>query len=420
MERRKTYRFRRRMALLAENADMAFRAIRSNRLRSFLTIAIIALGITSLVGILTAVDSMDAALRDAYGRMGAGVITVRSQYTVPSGKGRICNPVEISRVQAERFVEHYRSPAVVSIFSTVADNVRAVAGSRRTNPTVSVIAVDRNYLRYSMLEVEDGRDFTQEDIDAGRFYCIVGSNVAVALFGQDSPVGQALHISGRTYMVVGVAVEVGNTASGGMDDCILVPYTNAVANLVSSRPDFVIGILPEAGTAAGEAASDAEMTFRAVRRLAPSDESDFRVNRSEAVMAELDDTMGTLTAAAMVIGLITLTGAAVGLMNIMLVSVRERTKEIGTRKAMGASSRRIKAQFLMESVLIGELGGMVGTVFGLLAGNVVAAFMHSSFVIPWLWIVMALAICMGVGIFSGYIPATRAAAMDPIECLRYE
>lgn len=416
-----TPRRNRRLTLAAENIAMAFRAIRSNKLRSSLTIAIIALGITSLVGILTAVSSMDATLRNAYSRMGAGIINIRSLYSMPAGMHRIRNQREISRAQAERFTDYYSTPATVSIFTTVLSGTRAEAGQRRTNPTTDVIATDGNYLRYNMLELSSGRGISSADVEGGRFYCILGDNVARTLFeAQDDPVGQTVHISGRSYIVIGVTAPVGNNAGGSMDDNILVPYTNALANLASSTPDFTIGILPEPSVSSETAATEAEMTFRAVRRLAPFDDADFRITRSEAVIEELNSTMRTLTIAAIVIGLVTLTGATVGLMNIMLVSVRERTREIGTRKALGAASKRIRAQFLMESVIIGQTGGLIGIAAGILIGNIIAAVMQASFIIPWLWMLLAIALCMAVGILSGYLPAKRAAALDPIECLRYE
>ena len=416
-----TPRRNRSLTLAAENIDMALRAVRSNRLRSSLTIAIIALGITSLVGILTAVDSMDATLKDAYSRMGAGIINIRSLYSMPADMRRIRNSREISRAQAERFTDYYSTPATVSIFTTVLSGTRAEAGQRRTNPTTDVIATDGNYLKYNMLELSSGRGISSADVEGGRFYCILGDNVASTLFeAQDDPVGQTVHISGRSYIVIGVTAPVGNNAGGSMDGSILVPYTNAMANLATSTPDFTIGILPDPSVSPETAATEAEMTFRAVRRLAPFDDADFRITRSEAVIEELNSTMRTLTIAAIVIGLVTLTGAAVGLMNIMLVSVRERTREIGTRKALGAASKRIKAQFLMESVIIGQTGGLIGIVAGILIGNIIAAVMQASFIIPWLWMLLAIALCMAVGILSGYIPAKRAAALDPIECLRYE
>ena len=416
-----TPRRNRRLTLAAENIAMAFRAIRSNKLRSSLTIAIIALGITSLVGILTAVDSMDATLKDAYSRMGAGIINIRSLYSMPADMRRIRNSREISRAQAERFTDYYRAPATVTIFTTVLSGTRAEAGQKRTNPTTDVIATDGNYMKYNMLELSSGRSLSAADVEGGRFYCVIGDNVARTLFeAQEDPVGQTVHISGRSYIIIGVAAPVGNNAGGSMDGSILVPYTNALANLATSTPDFTIGILPDPSVSPEAAATEAEMTFRAVRRLAPFDDADFRITRSEAVIEELNSTMRTLTIAAIVIGLVTLTGAAVGLMNIMLVSVRERTREIGTRKALGAASKRIKAQFLMESVIIGQTGGLIGIAAGILIGNIIAAVMQASFVIPWLWMLLAIALCMAVGILSGYIPAKRAAALDPIECLRYE
>lgn len=416
-----TPRRNRRLTLAAENIDMALRAVRSNRLRSSLTIAIIALGITSLVGILTAVDSMDATLKDAYSRMGAGIINIRSLYSMPADMRRIRNSREISRAQAERFTDYFRAPATVTIFTTVLSGTRAEAGQKRTNPTTDVIATDGNYMKYNMLELSSGRSLSAADVEGGRFYCVIGDNVARTLFeAQEDPVGQTVHISGRSYIIIGVAAPVGNNAGGSMDGSILVPYTNALANLATSTPDFTIGILPDPSVSPETAATEAEMTFRAVRRLAPFDDADFRITRSEAVIEELNSTMRTLTIAAIVIGLVTLTGAAVGLMNIMLVSVRERTREIGTRKALGAASKRIKAQFLMESVIIGQTGGLIGIAAGILIGNIIAAVMQASFVIPWLWMLLAIALCMAVGILSGYIPAKRAAALDPIECLRYE
>ena len=425
MKRRTSARPRRNRSLTmaAENIDMALRAVKANRLRSSLTIAIIALGlgITSLVGILTAVSSMDATLKEAYSRMGAGIINIRSLYSMPSDMRRIRNSREISRAQAERFADYYRTPAAVTLFTTVLSGTRAEAGQRRTNPTVDVIATDAGYMKFNMLDISSGRSLSAADVEGGRFYCVIGDNVARTIFDeQRDPVGQTVHISGHSYIIIGVAAPVGNNAGGSMDDNILVPYTNALANLASSSPDFTIGILPDPSVSPETAATEAEMTFRAVRRLAPFDDADFRITRSEAVIEELDSTMRTLTIAAIVIGLVTLTGAAVGLMNIMLVSVRERTREIGTRKALGASSKRIKSQFLMESVIIGQTGGLIGIVAGIIIGNIIAAVMQASFIIPWLWMLLAIALCMAVGILSGYIPAKRAAALDPIECLRYE
>ncbi len=407
-----------------ENVIMAFAAIKSNRLRSALTISIIALGITSIVGILTAVDSIGASLDDAYSRMGAGIVNITSEYHRPGDRGRIRNPKEISKAQAERFIQYFPADqAIVTMFSMAASDIAVEAGGRKTTPNMHVMATDAGYLAYQDIRLAQGRNFTEDDIRSGAAYAILGSNVAASLFGAGSTqeaIGSPISIKGVRYIVIGVAQSVGSAGSSSMDSRVLVPYTQALASLTDRSPDFSIGILPFEGTDHDAITAEATQAFRAVRRLAPYDDNDFEISQSDAVMAQLDETMGTLTLAAAIIGLITLVGAAVGLMNIMLVSVKERTREIGTRKALGASSKRIRNQFLLEAIIIGELGGAAGIVAGILIGNTVSAIMDNPFIIPWTWIGASILLCMAVGITSGYLPASRAAALDPIECLRYE
>ena len=399
---------------------MAVRAVKSNRLRSWLTITIIALGITSLVGILTAVDAIRSSIIDTYSRMGTAAIIINSRYSYPSDMKRHRNPLYLSKVQAERFKEYYDVDATVSMYAVILSNARAESGAKRTNPTVTVVGCDDNMLATDNLSLAEGRNFKDADIRSGKSFCIIGSGVSSALYGDGPASGKPVFIKGRRYTVVGVAEKVGNMAGGSMDDRILVPYTNALADLCESAPDFTIKILPDAAVPEEFAASEARKNFRAARRLSPWDEDDFNIVRMEAEIRSQNESIYSITVMAMVIGLITLTGAAVGLMNIMLVSVKERTREIGTLKALGASSSGIRQQFLLESVLIGETGGIIGIVAGIVAGNITAAIMDAGFTIPWHWMAAAFVLCLAVGILSGYLPAKRAAALDPIECLRYE
>lgn len=403
-----------------ESIAMAIRAVKSNKLRSWLTVTIIALGITALVGILTAVDAIRSSVDETYSKLGATTITIHSKYTFPSDGKRIRNPLAVSRSQAELFKKYYGVNAVVSINADILSNIRAEAGTKRTNPIVTVIGCDENMLKFSRLKIAEGRDFSKDDISGGRSFCIIGSGVASSLFPDGRGVGNSVFVKGRRYTVVGIVEKTGNMAGGSIDDKILVPYTDALANLCESAPHFSIGILPATEADEAYAAEEARKTFRAVRRLSPYDGDDFEILRMEAEMERHNESMYAVTVLAIIIGLITLTGAAVGLMNIMLVSVKERTREIGTMKAIGASSDSIKKQFLLESVIIGETGGMIGIVAGIIAGNVTAAVMDANFTIPWLWMAAAFVLCIAVGILSGYLPAKRAAAMDPIECLRYE
>ncbi|HIZ86733.1 MAG TPA: ABC transporter permease [Candidatus Coprenecus pullistercoris] len=405
---------------IAEQADTAWRSVRTNRLRTSLTIAVIALGITSLVGILTAVDAMNATLEDAYGRLGAGSLSLRSSETIAADRVRRRGPKEITMRQAELFSRYLGTPASVTLYASVAEHARVEADAAVTLPTVRVLAVDESYMDFHRIGVEEGRALLGEDVASGRPCCVIGRNVAVDLFGNHSPAGCRVKVCGAFYTVAGVAEKTGSTADGGMDDAVLVPYTCPPAVMTDGVPDFTIGVLPDAGIDRETAMNEVRNVMRAVRRLSPADEDDFLIVRNETVMQELDSVMGTLTAAAVVIGLITIAGAAVSLMNIMLVSVKERTVEIGTRKALGASASAIRTQFLVEAVLICEAGGVAGILTGLAAGNITAAVMEAVFVIPWGWMLSAVLLCMAVGLLSGYLPASRASALDAVICLRHE
>lgn len=420
MKRRKMWRGKEQAAILAENAETALRSVKSNRLRALLTVSVIAVGITSLVGILTAVDSMEASLREAYGRMGAGMITLRSMHYVPKDRGRVRNSREISVAQARLFAERYHVPSLVTLYAVLAENVKVAACGKETAPVVAIVAADEEYVKFNMLEIGRGRNISAAEADGGRQCCLLGYNVWKSLFVTEDPAGHRVRIAGRDYEVVGVLSPAGSTGGERSDDFVLLPYACNAEGLAVSAADFRIGVQPAPEVDVSFAVSEAERVLRAVRRLSPADSSDFRITRSEAVAEELDSVIGTLTLAALAIGLVTITGAAVGLMNIMLVSVRERTREIGLRKALGASSGRIRRQFLLESVMICEAGGLAGVLAGIAAGNVVAAVMETVFTVPWIWIAAAFALCLTVGVMSGYLPAKRAAALDPVECLRHE
>lgn len=220
--------------------------------------------------------------------------------------------------------------------------------------------------------------------------------------------------------IIGVLESAGASFGGSADSQVLVPVTAARSYFIGENTSFTIGIVPGEFGRDASLQGKAEQLMRSVRRLSPIDETDFRISSSEAMLAELSDVMGVITAVSAVIGLITLLGAAVGLMNIMLVSVKERTREIGTRKALGASAKTIKEQFLIESVAISQIGCVLGIVMGVIVGNLVAVVMGASFIVPWIWMAAAIAVCVVVGVASGYLPAVRASRLDPIESLRYE
>lgn len=408
--------------LLRENLSVSLTAVKTNKLRSILTIMMIAVGIMALVGILTAIDAIKGSVTDSFNRMGASTITIRSQSLVGQSsevRRRIRNKPAITYQQAMAFAESYSVPSRIAVYATAAGMMEVSYGSEKTNPDITIIGANPDYFPVNALELSEGRLFSTFEMSSSGFVTVIGYGL-MSLFGEQDPIGEFLNVDGRRYQVIGVLRSKGAAFGGGADKQIFIPLGNARSVYGGDDMNFQIKIQPLEGQNSQDAYEEAEILFRTVRRLSPTDETDFRVDRSEDMLERSMETMRIVTIVAVIIGLITLLGAAVGLMNIMLVSVNERTREIGTRKAMGATSRIIKQQFLFEAIVIGQLGGAGGIVLGILAGNLTSLGMKMPFVIPWLWMLLGVGVCLVVSILSGYIPAVRASKLDPIEALRYE
>lgn len=409
--------------LVRENLSVAIKSIRSNGLRSILTILIIAVGITSLVGILTATDALKREVFISFEKFGTTSFSVVRKYFSTEGgaRARIRNNTVITYSQALAFKKNFGEEQLVSIYAGVASNVAVKYEGKSTNPTARVTAADENYLRYTNTSISHGRGISSNDIYLAAQVCVVGSGIVRTLFqGEGDALGKVISVQGYRYEIVGVTELQGSSFGGSADANVIIPVSTARYGLVGENTSFSIGVVPLEFELGKDYKAEAEQVMRGVRRLAPIDETDFRISSSESMMQDLTEVMGVITIVSACIGLITLLGAAVGLMNIMLVSVKERTREIGTRKALGASAKTIKEQFLFESVVISQIGCVLGVFMGVVTGNLVAMAMSASFIIPWLWILAAIAVCLVVGIASGYIPAVRASKLDPIEALRYE
>lgn len=412
-----------KVSIFRENLRISMKAIKSNRVRAVLTMCIIAFGIMALVGILTAIDAIKSSLTSQFTMMGANSFTITSRgmnIQIGSSRHRARNYSRISYREALEFKNRFTEAAWVSISFNATGLSTVKYGSEETNPNVSLTGVDENYLSVSGYEIEAGRGFTEDDIILNRRAVLLGADIVRLIFpGNLDPLGKEVTVAGLKLQVVGILKSKGASAMSGDNVCFM-PVS--AARQYFSRPNmtFSITVMPVNPVNLDMMASEAEGLFRVVRNLSPLDESDFNISKSDTILNLLLENIRYVTLAATLIGIVTLFGAAVGLMNIMLVSVTERTREIGVRKAIGAKPATIKYQFLFESIMIGQLGGFFGIVLGIMIGNLVSSLLSSSFIIPWLWVFTGIVVCFIVGVVSGYAPAVKAANIDPIEALRYE
>ncbi|WP_026464182.1 ABC transporter permease [Adhaeribacter aquaticus] len=411
--------------ILVENIKEGLRSIQSNLLRTILTALIVSIGIMSLVGILTAVESIKYSINQTFSSFGANSFDIAAKghgnrYRRGGRAEKIHPP--ITYLQARKYKDLTGEHMRVSVSANIGGAAVIKYANVKTNPNINITAGDENYLINANYNVVVGRPFSALEHKTGASVAILGHEVAEKLFANLNPIYKNIYFLGKRYKVVGKLEKSGsNMRGGGADRMVLIPLEtgNQLPRYEALTYDIKTTILNNNNI--NYAMAEATGTMRKVRQDKLGKPESFEIKRSDSMLKSLNDISGYLKIGGTLVGFITLLGASIGLMNIMMVSVTERTREIGVRKALGATKKQIRQQFIIEAIVVCILGGVVGVVLGVIMGNGIARLIgQGAFFIPWFWIFIGLVVCIAVGLISGFYPAYKASKLDPIESLRYE
>lgn len=423
-----------------DSLALSWKNVKGNKLRTAITIVIMALGIFALILIITAIKAASMGLTNSFSTMGANSFGIRykdRKINFGGGGGRSKTTrtrigakekksntgIPISYDDAREFKARYHFPGTkVGIALRGANNIVVNTAKSKTNPDVNVTGGDENYLELNGYKIAYGRNFTPAEVNAGRNVCVIGSGVAQKLFPQNNAraIDAVINVDHIPYRVIAVLEEKNSSAFFNTSRVVITTVNNIRRQYATSSSSYAIAVMVNDLKMMDVAVGEAIATFRPVRKLAVTDDENFFIDKSDSIAQSLLTNLGFLEKGTIGIAFITLIGAAIGLMNIMLVAVNERTKEIGLAKALGSTQKAIRSQFLFESVIISLLGAVAGIISGILMGNVVALILKTGFVIPWMWVGIAVIVCSIVGLLAGLIPAIKAGRLDPIVALRYE
>jgi len=406
---------------LKETFSQAYDSLRANKLRSSLTLLALVVGVFSVIVSTTAVAVLDNFFQNTMSIMGGDVINISRTPSVQIGDGdrrSLRNRQRITFDTAEELQERLKLARGISPDETF-DYTKVIYGDEETEPTVRIIGSNEYYLDNNAYELRDGRNLNSEDIEYSRPFAILGHDIQEDLFQTEYPLGKNIRVAGQQYRVIGLLDEKGSIFGQSLDNIVFIPYTTAL-NIYGGNRNIDIQAKAPAMEYLDAAMDEITGVMRVIRKVAPGMENDFEIETNDSLAGTFDQFTFILYAVGFIIGGITLFGAGIGVMNIMLVSVTERTREIGIRKAVGATRKAIVSQFLMEAIFICQLGGLIGIALGILAGNGMALWIETEPVIPIWAVTMGFFGMLLIGLVFGVYPAFKAAQLDPIESLRYE
>ena len=403
---------------------LAISALSANKLRSGLTMLGITIGVFSVISVMTATGALQGAVETGISFLGSNIFQFDKTPALgqggPQARAKYANRRDITYAQAMRYVHLMEGTSSVISLKVFDEGRRIIYGRLRTNPNIRVCGTNQYFIVSNNYKIAEGRNFNDADVALARNVVIIGRDIRTRVFPVEDSLGKTIKVGGKNFVVIGTLAQKGSAFGGTEDNMALVPITRYFEEF---------GHVNRTVNIATQAASQETYTrtfnialgaMRMARALPPGAEDDFEIFSNDSLVAAFASVADAIRAGAFVISSIALMAAGVGIMNIMLVSVTERTKEIGVRKSIGAKKADILRQFLVEAVFLSELGGLVGILLGVLGGDALAAMLKADVFFPWGWAIAGLVVCSAIGIGFGLYPAWRAASLDPIEALRFE
>jgi putative ABC transport system permease protein len=410
--------------MFREIISMAMSSLGANKLRSGLTMIGITIGVFSVISVMTAIGALQDSIESGISFLGANIFQfAKYPANVNAGgqmKKKYENRKNITYRQALHYAELMDGRAREVCLKTFDFKGQAVYNGLKTTPSLTVVGTNKSFLVANAYTLSYGRNINDEDVEFSRTVLVVGKQIEKTLFPHESPIGKVIRLNGHIFTIIGVLEEKGTAFGQSQDDICIMPITRFFENFGEAKRTINVATQSFSQETYNATFDRGVGAMRIARSLKPNEENDFEVYTNDSLKSAFTSVAGVVRIGAFVISFIALIAAGIGIMNIMLVSVTERTKEIGVRKSIGARSRDILQQFLAEAVFISEAGGILGIILGVIGGDLLALWLKVDLIFPYGWAIAGLVVCSAIGIGFGFYPAYRAAALDPIEALRYE